>query len=171
MAYRTPVPLARHHAVDDFRCGEASLDRWLQRHAQAAQASETARVLVTTLDDGATVVGYYALAAAQVAPGDAVARAIAGQPARRPVPAILLARLAVDQRHQGVGVGRSLLRDALLRCAEAADLIGARLLLVHAKGDAAKRWYLHHGFEQSPSDPLNLQLLMKDLRRLLRAPG
>ncbi len=168
MAYRPPAPLDKHHLLDDFRCGEPALDEWLRRHAQAAQSSDTARVFVTTLDDDATVVGYYALAAAQVAPADATARAVKGQPRGRPVPAIVLARLAVDEHHQHSGVGRSLLQDALLRCAQAAETIGARVLLVHAKHDAARGLYLKYGFEPSPTDLLHLQLLMKDIRRFLK---
>jgi GNAT superfamily N-acetyltransferase len=168
VAYRPPEPLGKHHALDGFSSGEPALDDWLQRHALAAQASETARVYVATLDDAATVVGYYALAAAEVAPDDATARALKGQPPTRPIPAILFARLAVDQRHQGAGIGRSLLQDAILRSAQAAETIGARILLVHAKHDSAKAWYLQYGFEPSPTDPLHLQLLMKDIRRFLK---
>jgi GNAT superfamily N-acetyltransferase len=167
LAYRRPEPLARYHRFDDFRCGEPALDDWLQRYARAAQASDSARVFVVTLEDGETVVGYYAIAAAQVAPEEATRRALKGQPRGRPVPAILLARLAVDQGHQGAGLGRSLLQDVLLRCVEAADVIGARVLLVHAKHGAAKEWYLQFGFEESPSDPLHLVMLLKDVRAFL----
>ena len=167
MAYRRPEPLAKHHRLDAFTCGEPALDEWLMRHARSAQASDSARVYVTTTDDGETVVGYYAVAAAQVAPQDATARGLKGQPRGRPVPAILLARLAVDRHHQRAGVGRSLLQDALLRCATAAEAIGARLLLVHAKHERAKAWYQKYGFQASPTDPLHLQLLMKDLRAQL----
>jgi len=113
---------------------------------------------VTTLEDEQTVVGYFALAAAQVSPAEATARAMKGQPKGRPVPAILFSRLAVDQAHQRNGVGRSLLQDALLRCIQAADAIGVRVLLVHAKHDKAKNWYLQFGFEESATDPLHLQL-------------
>ena len=171
MAYRRPEPLGKHHRLDHFDCGEPALDDWLKRHALSAQASGSARVFVTTLDDGQTVVGYYALAAAQVAPEDATARALKGQPRARPVPAILLARLAVDREHQGAGLGRSLLQDVLLRCVEAADAIGARVLLVHAKHDAAKAWYMQYDFEQSPTDPLHLMMLMKDVRGFLERHG
>ncbi len=171
MAYRRPEPLGKHHRLDRFQCGEAALDEWLQRHARGAHASDSARVFVTTLEDGETVIGYYALAAAQVAPEDATARALRGQPHARPVPAILLARLAVDQNHQGAGLGRSLLQDVLLRCVEAADAIGARILLVHAKHDAAKAWYAQYDFEESPTDPLHLLMLMKDVRAFLNKHG
>ena len=171
MAYRRPEPLGSQHRLDQFECGEPALDEWLKRHARAAHASDSARVFVATLEDGETVAGYYALAAAQVAPEEAIARATKGQPRSRPVPAVLLARLAVDRRHQGMGIGRSLLQDVLLRCVEAAGAIGARILLVHAKHDRAKSWYLQYGFEESPTDPLHLQMLMKDVRAFLAGRG
>ncbi len=171
MAYRRPEPLGKQHRLEHFDCGEPALDDWLKRHALGAQASDSARVFVTTLDDGETVVGYYALAAAQVAPEDATARTLKGQPRARPVPAILLARLAVDREHQRAGLGRSLLQDVLLRCVEAADAIGARILLVHAKHEAAKTWYMQYDFEESSTDPLHLMMLMKDVRAFLQKHG
>jgi GNAT superfamily N-acetyltransferase len=171
VAYRRPEPLGKQHRLDDFECGEPALDEWLKRHARAAQASDSARVFVTTLDDAETVVGYYALAAAQVSPDDASARTLKGQPRARAVPAILLARLAVDRGHQGSGLGRSLLQDVLLRCVDAADAIGARILLVHAKHEAAKAWYMQYSFEESPTDPLQLMMLMKDVRAFLDRHG
>ena len=171
MTYRRPEPLGKQHRLDDFRCGEPALDEWLKRHARSAHASDSARVFVATVDDRETVVGYYALAAARVAPDEATARQLKGQPRARPLPAILLARLAVDERHQRAGLGRSLLQDVLLRCVEAAEAIGARLLLVHAKHEAAKQWYTQFDFEESPTDPLHLLLLMKDVRAFLQPRG
>ena len=171
MAYGRPEPLGKHHKLDDFECGEPALDEWLKRHAGGAHASGSARVFVTTLEDGESVVGYYALAAAHVAPDEATERALKGQPRTRPVPAILLARLAVDQKHQGVGLGRSLLQDVMLRCLDAAEAIGARVLLVHAKHEVAKAWYSQYGFEESPTDPLHLLMLLKDVRAFLERRG
>jgi GNAT superfamily N-acetyltransferase len=168
VAARPPEPLAKHHRVDEFDCGEPALDDWLKRHARAAHAAGSARVYVTTLEDGETVVGYYALAAAQVAPDEATTRARKGQPPARPIPAILLARFAVDRSSQGAGVGRSLLQDVLVRCLDAAQTIGARVLLVHAKTDTARSWYEQYGFEQSPSDPLHLMMLLKDVRAFVQ---
>ena len=168
MAYRRPEPLARHHALDDFACGEPALDAWLVKHARAANASDTARVFVVTTDDEPqAVVGYYAVAAAQVESASATERARKGQPSLRPVPAVLLARLAVDVRYQGAGLGRSLLQDVLLRCVEAAATIGVRVLLVHAKNERAKAWYAGYGFEESPTDPLHLMLLLRDVRAFI----
>lgn len=168
MICRRPEPLGKHHRLHEFQCGEPALDEWLKRYAHAAHGSDSARVYVATLEGGEMVIGYYALAAAQVAPGDASARALKGQPRARPVPAILLARLAVDHKHEGGGLGRSLLQDVLLRCVEAAEAIGARVLLVHAKHEAAKAWYMQFGFEESPTDPLHLLMLLKDVRAFLR---
>jgi GNAT superfamily N-acetyltransferase len=171
VAYRPPAPIEKQHRIDDFDCGEPALNEWLTRHARGAHASGSARVFVTTLEDGETVVGYYALAAAQVAPEAATERALKGQPRTRPVPAVLLARLAVDRKHQRAGLGRSLLQDVMLRCLDAAEAIGARVLLVHAKHEAAKAWYLQYGFEESPTDSLHLLMLLKDARSFLQRQG
>lgn len=172
MAFRLPEPLEQRHRLDDFRSEEPALDEWLKRHAREAHTSGSARVYVTTtVEDPDAVVGYFALAAASVAPADASERALKGQPPGRPVPAILLARLARDLRHKGSGLGPSLLQDALLRCSQAAETIGARVLLVHAKHEKAKAFYLKYGFEESPTDPLHLLMLMKDVRAYLKRSG
>lgn len=168
MGYRSPEPLGPDHRLAGFDCGEPALDVWLQRHARSSHADGSARVYVTTpTDDPQTVVGYYALAAAQVEPAEATARLARGQPAQRAVPVVLLARLAVDRAHQRRQIGGSLLRDAMLRVLGAADAIGIRALTVHAKPDRARAWYEQYGFEPSPTDPLHLILLIKDLRRFI----
>jgi predicted N-acetyltransferase YhbS len=165
MPYSRPRPLERGDEREHFECGEPALDHWLAEHALEAQRADSSRVFVTS--DGNRVVGYYALAAAQVQPEEATARARKGQPQRRPIPAVLLARLAVDRVHQGRGLGRSLLQDAMLRADEAAEELGIRVMLVHAKHERARRWYERFGFEESPADSLHLMLLMKDLRAFL----
>ena len=117
-----------------------------------------------TCRDG-RVVGYYALASASIQH-----REVAGKVRRNmpdPVPVILLSRLAVDRRAQGSGLGRNLLRDAILRSVEASEIIGVRALLVHALKDTARTFYERFDFEPSPTDPLHLLLLMKDARTLL----
>jgi GNAT superfamily N-acetyltransferase len=168
VGYAPPEPLAAAHELADFACGEPALDEWLRRHARASHAGGTARVFVTThSDDPTRVVGYYALAAGQVEAPDATPRVLKGQPTRRAVPVALLARLAVDRDHQGQRVGRSLLRDAMLRVLGASDPIGIRALVVHAKHARTRAWYLRYGFEPSPTDPLHLLLLLKDAKRVL----
>lgn len=112
------------------------------------------------------MVGFYSLAVGSVEPAAAAPRVITGIP-QHLVPVMILARLAVDLRQQGVGLGKALLKDALLRTAQAADIAGIRALLVHAKDESARQWYLNWEFEPSPSDPFHLFLLMKDLKAIL----
>lgn len=166
MAYSRPEPLRGRHRLDDFRSGEGSLDTWLWRYARTAEGTDSARVLVTT-QDGASVVGFYSISAGIVEPADATTRLMKGQPAGASVPVAILGRLAVDTRHQGKGVGESLLKDALLRAATASREVGMRAIVVHALNDPLRQWYTRYGFESSPTDPLHLILLMKDLRKLL----
>ena len=129
----------------------------------------SARVYVV-VDASDSVVAYYALTVASLERAEATKRAAKGMP-RHSIPAMLLARLAVDRREQGKGLGASLLRDALERTLLVADLAGVRLLLVHAVDEEAREFYAHYGFEPSPSDPLNLQLLVKDIRATVEAAG
>lgn len=111
--------------------------------------------------------GYYSLTAGSVRPEEAPPRIAKGL-ARHPIGIILLARLAIDTREQGRGLGKALLKDALLRAAGAADTIGARAVLVHAIDDGARRFYEHFEFERSPVAEFELMLLMKDLRAQLQ---
>lgn len=164
MPYSRPEPLRGKHDFAGFHSGDESLDIWLHRYARHAEAVGSARVYVTS--DGKRVVAYYALAVGQVEPGAATERLLKGQPAKRPVPVVILARLAVDRDHQGGGLGRSLLQDALLRCVDAAESVGIRALVAHATEDASG-FYDHFGFEASPTDRLHRILLLKDLRHFL----
>jgi GNAT superfamily N-acetyltransferase len=161
--FRDPAPLGPGHDLEAFGCGVGSLNVWLTRHAIQAKAVGSARTFVVDDAEQGRVVGYHALATASVAREDATARAAKGMP-RHPIPAALLARLAVDQSVQGHGIGAWLLRDAMLRTLTAAESVGIRVLLVHAIDEPARRVYARHGFEPSPTGPLNLQMLMRDLR-------
>jgi hypothetical protein len=98
VTYTPPEPLRGKHDLGDFCCEEDALDNWLHRHSRHAEAAESARTFVTT--DGRRVVGFYALAIGQVEPDDATERLLKGQPAKRPIPVLILARLAVDHDHQ-----------------------------------------------------------------------
>jgi GNAT superfamily N-acetyltransferase len=155
--------LTRQHPVETFDCGEEALNRVLTRFAlsnQQANASQT----YTGLAD-ATVIGFYTLVVGEVRYDDAPERLTKGL-ARYPVPIMLLARLAIDKGWQGKGIGSGLLRDAVLRTLQAADIAGIRALAVHAKNDAARAFYRRFNFEDSPTDPLHLFALIKDLRNL-----
>jgi GNAT superfamily N-acetyltransferase len=160
---RGPGPLERKDTREGFHCGVASLDTWLVEHAAGADAAGSARTYVVIDDEQDRVVGYYALTVASLEREEATGRASRGMP-RHPIPAMLLARLAADESVQGRGVGAILLADAMQRTLLVAEETGIRLLLVHAVNDEARSFYLHFGFEVSPSDPMNLQLLIKDIR-------
>ena len=115
---------------------------------------------------GLGVVGYYSLTPGSVRKEEAPLRVGKGL-ANHPIGVIVLARLAVDRREQGAGLGKALLKDALVRIESAAEIVSARAVLVHAIDDRARAFYEHFGFEQSPIDRFRLLLLMKDLRASL----
>jgi len=153
--------LAQAHRTADSQCSNAALDIWLTRFAWTNQKVETAKTYVA--HRGGLVVGYHAPVAGSVRKDEVPERIAKGIP-NHPVGVIVLARLAVDRSEQGKGLGKALLRDALARCSQAADVIGVRAILVHAIEESARKFYLHHGFQPSPIDPMQLMMLMKDLR-------
>jgi len=158
--------LTRAHDLSHFNCGTyASLNDWLKRFAWVSQQSETSRTYV--VHRAGRVVAYYSIATGSTSREDAPARVAKGL-ANHPVPIVLLTRLAVDTREQGIGLGKAMLKDALLRIAGAADIVGARAVLVHAIDAHAAAFYRRFGFEPSPANDLHLMLLMKDLRMGLR---
>ena len=152
--------------VASFDCGNPALNQFLQRFALVNQKANSAQTYVCCEQDTGTVAGFYSLAVGSVEPSAAAGRVIKGL-ARHPVPVMILARLAIDRKHQSAGLGRALLKDALLRTVQAADIAGIRAVLVHAKDDAARNWYLNWGFEPSPTDPYHLFLLVKDLVKIV----
>ena len=157
--------LDRLHALGQFDCGNAALNRYLARFALGNQTAGSAQTYIALADRW--VVGYYSLAVGAVAPADAPARVTKGL-AGHPVPVMLLARLAVDRPMKGKGLGAALLHDALARTLQAADIAGIRAVIVHAKDDDARRFYEHFDFDPSPTDPYHLFLLIKELRKLSR---
>ena len=161
----SPVELlATRHNLAEFDCGKhASLSEWLKRFARMNQTSGDSRTYVVHRES--IVVGYYSLAPGSVSKKLATARASKSGP--EPVPIILLARLAVDKREQGKGLGRALLKDALQRAYAGAEIIGGRAILVHAIDAEAAAFYRNYGFESCSGMELHLMLLMKDLRATL----
>jgi GNAT superfamily N-acetyltransferase len=155
--------LRRDHPVDAFTCGRQELDRFLTRYALTSQQANAAQTYVGLHD--ASIVGFYSLVVGEVAYADAPERLTKGL-ARHPVPLMLLARLAVSSAWQGRGIGAGLLKDAMRRTLQAADIGGIRAFAAHAKDAPARRFYEHFGFVASPSDPLHLFLLIKDFRAL-----
>lgn len=156
--------LQPHHAVEAFDCGQEALNHFLQKHALQNQHSGGAQTYVGLANE--TVIGYYALAVGSVEQEHAPERVKKGL-AKHSIPIMLLARLAVDLRWQKQGVGAALLKDAMLRTLQAADIAGIRALVVHAKDEAARKFYGRFDFLPSPTDPLHLFMLLKDVRKIL----
>lgn len=158
--------LRRDHPVDSFTCGRDELDRFLIRYALGNQQANASQTYIGLHDQ--EVIGFYSLVVGEVAFGDAPERLTKGL-ARHPVPIMLLARLAVSTTWQGRKIGSGLLKDAMLRTLQAADIGGIRAFAVHAKDEPAKQFYERFGFVPSPTDPFHLYRLIKDLRRSLEA--
>ena len=161
---KAPILLEDLHAVDSFDCGIEALNDYLKKFAFINNQNNSGRTYVSTKNN--RVVGYYTLAAGSVTKENAPERVGKGL-ANHPIPIIVLARLAVDKTEQGAGVGKGLLRDALLKIIGAADIIGARAVVVHAKDNQAKSFYKHFGFEPSSIDSFHLYLLLKDIKKTL----
>jgi GNAT superfamily N-acetyltransferase len=167
--YARPVPLRSQHDRDAFSSGNAMLDSWLRDRADRNESSGASRTFVTSLIKDPAVVGYYTLAASSVTLDVAPGSVRRNMP--DPIPVILLGRLAIDAGHQGLGVGASLLQDAVLRVAGVADSVGIRALLVHAIDDAAVAFYEHFGFVGPPLDDRTLFLSMKEIRASVERAG
>lgn len=159
MGITKPALLTADHDPGGFNCKHEDLANWLKRHAFANQKSGASKTYVVCDDTGKSILGFYSLA-----PG-AVSREAAAKGMTRnmpdPVPVILLGRLAVHSEWEGHGIGRGLLKDAVMRALQAASVIGGRAMLCHAIDDEAKAFYLHHGFLESPIQPLTVMLSLK----------
>lgn len=161
MHLNAPQPLHATHQLQAFACGETSLDDWLKRRALANQLSGASRTFVVS-DQTACVFGYYALAVG------AVSLVMATSGVRRnmpdPIPVMVLARLAVDQRAQGLKLGAALLQDAVSRAVAVSQNAGVRALLVHALNDRARQFYEHYGFQESPQNSMTLMLRLNTVQ-------
>jgi predicted N-acetyltransferase YhbS len=158
MKLHAPQPLTADHQLNTFNCGETSLDEWLKRRALLNQSNGASRTFVV-VDESQLVMGYYALAAGAVHHQDATRSIRQNMP--DPIPVMVLARLAVDIRTQGMQLGAGLLRNAVDRSLAVAKNTGVRALLVHALHERAKQFYLYFGFQASPVHPLTLMLRLK----------
>lgn len=147
------------HILAGFACGKPELDEWLLKRALINQANGATKTHVVEADG--RVVGYFALASIAIAQQNVKGRARRNMP--NPIPAVLLARFAIDQKHQGEGLGSAMLAAAIETAREAAERIGIACMIVHAKDEDARNFYIHHEFEPSPTDPMHLILLFKDL--------
>jgi GNAT superfamily N-acetyltransferase len=158
-----PEPLARPHRLDEFRCGEGSLDDWLKRRALKNQEGGASRTYVVRAEG--KVVAYSCLAAGSVENTASPSRVRRNMPTD--IPVLVIGRLAVHQDWQGRGLGRDLVRDAVLRTVNAAEIVGIRAILVPALSDAARIFCEGCGFRPSPTNPMTLMATLADVRKAL----
>ncbi|HKE55448.1 MAG TPA: GNAT family N-acetyltransferase [Pyrinomonadaceae bacterium] len=159
-----PEKLDPEHDLSQFHCGEATLDDWLRKRALQNEESGASRTYVAC--QGKRVVAYYALAAGAVAHAQAPGRVRRNMP--DPVPVMVIGRLAVDETVQGQALGPALLRDAVLRTVQAAEIAGIRAILVHAISERAKRFYEKWGFIASPIDTMTLMITVAEARKAMQ---
>ncbi|MFN0167916.1 MAG: GNAT family N-acetyltransferase [Bryobacteraceae bacterium] len=166
MSLSSPVPITRGHDTASFDCGVEPLNNYLRQYALLNHQNRSSRTYVAMR--GGRIVGYYTLANGSVS-RDEVPPRVAHGLGRYPVPITLLARLAVDVSEKGKGLGRGLLKDAVLRAYQASELVGSRAIVTHAKDEAAKAFYQRFQFTPSPINEFHLYLLMKDIRGIFGA--
>jgi GNAT superfamily N-acetyltransferase len=157
--WNAPAPLTAAHHVADFECGEATLDRWLKTKALRNEGRGASRTYVICADQ--RVVAYYCLATGSVASELAPGRIRRNMP--NPIPVMVLGRLAVDLAWRRHGLGKALLRDAILRTIQVSELVGVKALLVHALSGPAVRFYEAQGFHPSPTNPRTLFLPLSEV--------
>lgn len=155
-----PIPLERKHPRKLFDCGDVVLNDWLTRYSIQTQKKGASRTYVC-LDADGTIAGFYSLVYGHVFHSEATFTVAKGMP-RHPIPVLLISRLAVSLTHQGLGIGRSLLRDAVERAISASEIAGLRAVVVHAKSEAVALFYQRFGFSPSEEDPLLLMISLKD---------
>ncbi|HEX8814721.1 MAG TPA: GNAT family N-acetyltransferase [Terriglobales bacterium] len=158
-----PEKLSSNHDLSHFESGEPALDHWLRKRALQNEDSGASRTYVVCI--GRRVVGYYALATGAVAHIDSPGRIRRNMP--DPVPVMVIGRLAVDQTVQGRAIGPALLRDAVLRTLQAAEIAGIRAILVHAISERAGHFYEKWGFTPSPVEPMTLMITLAEARRAI----
>ena len=168
MALSAPEPLAAHHDVSQFSCGRPALDHWLKTRALSNQ--EKGFTVVMVVQDAGRVVGFYGLAPSAIMPTSLPRSIRTGQPPT-PVPCLLLGQLATDTSWVGRGVGTALLKHALIRCVDAARLVGGRALVVNALDESAAAFWTRRGFIPSKDNPLVLFRSMADVAASVAAAG
>lgn len=158
-----PEPLSTLHNREVFDCGEPALNNWLKRRALKNEDAGASRTFVVCQDNN--VVGYYVLATGSVMHKEAPGKIKRNMP--EPVPVMVLGRLAVNKGAQSMGIGRGLLKDAILRTITVAKQAGIKAILVHALSEEARKFYLRCGFIESPLDPMILMITLKDAQHHL----
>ena len=151
---RPPEPISATHDLTSFHCGNEELNEWLKRRALASEG-RSARTSV--LCDGQRVAGYYCLATGAIE-RESLSSAKLRKNLPDPIPILVLGRLAIALGYQGRGLGKALLKDAILKTIAASEIAGVRALVVHAIDDEAAQFYQRYGFVLSPLNPRALLL-------------
>jgi GNAT superfamily N-acetyltransferase len=148
--FSLPTPITPQHDLEDFYSGEEALDDWLRERALANMENLATKTYVICPHGSRKVIGYYAMCMGQIFSQEVIGSMRRNMP--RQIPAIILGRLAIDEKWQGKGLGKALLHDAVKRATRATQEISARLLIVHAISLNAEAFYQHHGFKRLPVD-------------------
>lgn len=160
-AFWEVVPLAANHRKRDFSCGESELDAYLKQLAgQHAKRNVSRTYVAVRKDDLDYVLGFYTLSMAQVEYTELPETVQGKLPRNYPVPAARIGRLAVDNEAKGQRIGSGLLMNALARCAAIAKEVGTAGIIVDAKHEQAKAFYMKYGFTAFTEKPLTLFIPM-----------
>ncbi len=164
-------PISKKHDRDAFDCGEEALNEFLRRHARKSHERGGAKTFLAIDDaDGKTIIGFYSLSPASIEYSrtpEIVRRGLA----RHDVPGFRLARLAVDRRVQGRGIGGQLLLAAGRRCLLASAEVGGVFLVIDGKNDGVARWYASYGAVPLLDAPLTLLLPLQTIETALKKAG
>ena len=166
LGFSAPAKIEKGQDKESFDCGNNALNIWLKRFALQNDAADFAKTFVVIEKNENRIVAFYSLATGCVEHEDATDRFKKGLP-RNPIPVMILERLAVDLKYQGMGLGKGLLKDAILRTLRASKYAGIRFILVHAKDEKAGDFYGKYGFDPSPANSLMMMLLLKDARKTI----
>ncbi len=159
-----PIDVLQDRTV--FDCEVEPLNDYLKKYALQNQRKDAARTYVLTTETN-QIIGYYTLVFGSVSTKETTSEVAAGL-GKYPIPVILLARLAIDKHQKGRGLGKKLMRDALLRAVRASEIAGLRAFLVHAKDESARAFYEAFGFGPSPHNEFHLFLKISDIRASLK---
>lgn len=158
----TPVLLDKAHNKKLFDCGSDALNIFLQNYAMQNNKNNSSRTYVSICHDTNAVTGYYTLTYGSISHTQATEKVKKRMP-NYPIPVMILSRLAVSEQYQKLGLGKGLLKDALLRTLQASNIAGLKAVIAHAKDKKAKRFYLKYGFEESALDEYHLMLALQDI--------
>lgn len=158
MGLKAPAPLAQTHDSSTFDCGQNTLNNWLKNTALKNEKNGGSRTFVVC--EGKKVIAYYTLAAGSVSHGEVPGKVRRNMP--EPIPVMVLGRLAVDKSHQSKGIGKALLRDALLRVIAISKQAGVKAMMLHALTEEVKRFYLRQGFIASPTNEMTMMIPIKE---------